>query len=58
MIVEIMLVIFIWTMLSIVWFLLSMGNKFGENKWYDYVLSPPVLVIAYLTGLISRLFNK
>lgn len=57
MIVEITLVILIWTILSITWFLLSMENKFGEDKWYDYVLSPPVLIIAYMIGAIASVID-
>lgn len=57
MIVEITLGIIIWTILSITWFLQGMGNKFGEDKWYDYLLSPPVMIIAYMIGAITLVIN-
>lgn len=57
MIVEITLGILFWTILSITWFLRNMGNKFREDKWYDYLLSPPVLIIAYMIGAIATVID-
>lgn len=57
MVVEITLVILAWTILSIGWFVKFMGQYQRTDKWYDYILSPPVLIIAHLIGAIARLIH-
>jgi hypothetical protein len=46
--------ILVWTILSIIWAVKSIGKKCGTNKWYDYILSPPALVIAGIIGVVSH----
>lgn len=48
-------VLFIWTVISVVWFYRSIGRKHEKNnKWYDYILSPPILLIAFVVGYLTR----
>lgn len=55
--IEITIAILIWTILSIAWFIKSLGNYQKEDEWYDYVLSPPVLIIAYMIGAIGAIID-
>lgn len=38
--------LFVWTVASIIWLIASLGRKNQKSKWFDYILSPPVLLIA------------
>jgi len=48
------LVLIIWTIASITWFITNLGDKYRTEKWYDWVLSPPVLGIAWLFAFLKR----
>lgn len=39
--------ILLYTVISVGFFVYNVGNKFREERWYDWPLMPPVLVIIY-----------
>lgn len=53
-IVVVIAILFVYTIISVAWFFLHFGDKFGKDRWYDYILYPPALLIAYLIGLYYR----
>jgi len=46
--------ILIWTIISVWHFISSIGDKFRKDKWYDYILFPPALALAYTIGFTIR----
>lgn len=47
----------VWTVCSIWWFIINMGNKQGKDDLWDYMLSPPIIVIVHTMVFISTLFG-
>lgn len=47
-----------WCIISFWFFFSIMGYKFRKDKWYDYPLLAPVLVITTIAGWISTLFGR
>lgn len=56
--IWIVLVLIIWTIASLTWFIANLGDKYRTEKWYDWVLSPPVLVIAFLFAFLEKNIKK
>lgn len=50
-------ILLIYTFLSIGWFVLSLGRYYEKDRWYDYVLSPPMIIIAWVATVISTIFG-
>ncbi len=48
----------IWTLFSVRWFVTNLGIKSKQDTWVDLVLSPPVLVLAGIIGIIGYIFDK
>lgn len=44
----------IWTASSVVWFITGLGRKTEPNRWYDYILCPPAMVIAVIFGWFAK----
>lgn len=47
----------IWCVISFWFFLSIMGYKYRKDKWYDWPLLAPVLVIFTIAGWVSTLFG-
>jgi hypothetical protein len=43
----------LWTISSFVWFFCSIGRKYGKNRWYDYLLYPPFMIIVTMIVWVS-----
>lgn len=57
----IFLSLLIWTTASIAYFISRLGYKDaprGFRKYFEYLICPPVLTIAFLVGAIAWLFKK
>ncbi len=50
-----LIIVIIWTIISVIYFIYSMGDKFRKEKWYDFPLMIPALGIAIILGM---LYNK
>ncbi len=50
----ILLGIILYVAYSITMLVYCLGRKTQSNKWYDYILIPPIMPIAYLIGLIVK----
>lgn len=37
-----------WTVVSIIYVLMNLGNKYGTDAWYDWVLGAPVLLLIII----------
>lgn len=49
----------IWTIISIGYFIYRLKDKTCyDEKWYDYIIFPPVMVIASFIGIIHRFKNR
>ncbi len=48
-------VIVVWTAISVAWFFANLGNKHGtRSPWWEWVIGTPALVIATALGLYFR----
>jgi hypothetical protein len=47
----------IYTIISFWFFFSIMGYKFRKEKWYDYPLLAPVIVVVTVGGWVSTLFG-
>jgi hypothetical protein len=44
----------IWAIIGVWFFLSVMGQKYREQKWYDWPLILPVMPILYIIGWMNR----
>ncbi len=44
----------IWAIIGVWFFLSVMGQKYREQKWYDWPLILPVMPIFYIIGWMNR----
>lgn len=51
-------ILVIWVILSVLWSFDALGRKNNPSRWYDALLSIPILVIASLIYFIRKIFNK
>lgn len=49
--------IVMYTVLSILYFLAHMGDKYRKGKWYDYPILLPALAIAIVIGTIHKIIG-
>lgn len=49
--------ILLYTLVSICFFLKTIGMKFRKGRWYDWPLMLPALCIAYIVGYSTRLYK-
>ena len=47
----------IYTIISFWFFFSIMGYKYRKEKWYDYPLLVPVIVVGTVGGWVSTLFG-
>lgn len=52
------LVLLFWTVASAWFFLYHLGDKYRKATWVDFVLAPPVLVIAHIIRFINSVIFK
>lgn len=55
--IYVILGLVVWSIISIWFFYRNMGRKNSKDKWYDYPLLLPFLVIVTIAGWISTLFG-
>lgn len=53
-ILVILCVVVVWSVISFVWFWKHLGMKYREDKWYDFIMAPPVLILAFIVGYITK----
>jgi low temperature requirement protein LtrA len=44
----------VWTIVGLVFFFNTMGDKFRKERWYDLPLMLPVMPIANIIGWMNR----
>lgn len=47
--------ILFYTMISIWFFLSTMGMKFREERWYEFPLMLPILIISYIVDWCRKI---
>jgi hypothetical protein len=52
-----LIVLVAWTIISFWFFLSTMGYKYRKEKWYDYPLLIPVIVVAKIATVVSTFFG-
>lgn len=45
MICDVVLIVFVWLVISVAWFWRLMGRKNDPGHWYDYVLCAPLAAV-------------
>lgn len=52
------LIIVSWTIASIWYTILNLGNKNKTSLWWEWVIAVPMLIIAYTFAGITKLMKK
>lgn len=55
---TILIIVIIWTIVSVIYTIENMGRKYRKDKWYDYPLSVPIFSIAVIAELYFIIKDK
>ena len=55
---TILIALIVWTLASILYFVVNLGNKNKPAPWYEWLILLPTIPIAAITGLFIKFVKR